>query len=134
MAATTLTWASPASAAARMVTVYHRNESNKCLDVSGPSVKTCNGSSAQKWTINPNSAGETTFVNWQTGLCLDSNSAGSVYVLKCNGGAYQRWYLGGNPGYQLHNAATERCLDSSSGRLSTSRCDNAVASQRWLIY
>ncbi|MEU2616455.1 RICIN domain-containing protein [Micromonospora sp. NPDC007271] len=132
--AATLAVVAPADAAARRVSVYHRSENNKCLDVANyVSTTTCSGASGQQWTINPNSIGETTFVNYQTGLCLDSNSAGDVYAISCNGGAYQRWYLAGTGGRQIRNAATERCLDGTGGNVITSRCNDLASSQAWTI-
>ncbi|MBO4164324.1 RICIN domain-containing protein [Micromonospora antibiotica] len=123
----------PASAAAVRREVSNRAD-GKCLDVtSDVSTKTCTGASGQKWTINPNSSGESTFVNYQTGLCLDSNSSGSVYAIACNGGAYQRWYLGGTGGMFIHNAATERCLESAAGNVTTARCDGSKKGQTWLL-
>lgn len=52
------------------------------------------------------------------GLCLDSNSSGSVYLGACNGGQYQRWnvtsYNNDVDNYysqvQIKDVATGRCL------------------------
>jgi Ricin-type beta-trefoil lectin domain len=49
--------------------------------------------------------------NAATGLCLDSNSPGSVYTLTCNGGLFQRWIITNlNGGLQMKNWATGKCL------------------------
>jgi hypothetical protein len=47
----------------------------------------------QKW-LRTGDSYVTQYVNIATGLCLDSNSAGSAYTLGCNGGGYQTWREG----------------------------------------
>lgn len=75
--------------------------------------------------------------------CLDSNHAGNVYGMGCNGGDYQRWRVEdlGNRWidrlqrnthvYRLVNKATGRCLDANyDGALYTLGC-NGGNYQMW---
>jgi hypothetical protein len=52
----------------------------------------CNGGTYQRWYVYyAGGARYSKLVNYQTGLCLDSD-AGRVYTHACNGGSYQTWY------------------------------------------
>ncbi|MEZ7005478.1 RICIN domain-containing protein [Streptomyces sp. AD55] len=73
------------------------------------------------------------FKNVATGKCLDSNGAGKVYTLGCNGGNYQRWTVreSGAGVVVWKNVATGRCLDSNgAGNVYTLGC-NGGNYQRW---
>ncbi|MEV6674722.1 hypothetical protein [Streptomyces sp. NPDC051162] len=56
--------------------------------------------------------------NQHTGKCLDSNNHGDVYVINCNGGAFQKWNVTSWASdvdhyysrVQLKDVATNRCL------------------------
>jgi hypothetical protein len=56
-----------------------------------------------------------TLENPETNTCLDSNDAGDVYALPCDGlDANQNWTFGGEgPAATIQNLGTTRCLDSS---------------------
>ena len=71
--------------------------------------------------------------NRATGHCLDSNWAGDVYAIGCNGGTFQIWNkVKKNFGYALIDVKTGLCLDDdrSAGRLKTNKC-NYGSYQQW---
>jgi serine/threonine-protein kinase len=78
--------------------------------------------------------GPLTWRDTATLRCLDSNSAGRVYTLGCNGGGYQKWYDTKLVyGQQIRNGRTGRCLDSNTGgRVYTLNC-NGGAFQQWTL-
>jgi hypothetical protein len=51
----------------------------------------CNNGAFQQWTVRRTGGFGYEIRNVATGLCLDSNTSGSVYTLACNGGNFQRW-------------------------------------------
>jgi hypothetical protein len=73
--------------------------------------------------------------NVATGRCLDSNDAGSAYILPCNGGNYQNWhYLGSYfaGAYLLVDAQTGRCIEpTGSTSIGTSACNSNDGYQAW---
>lgn len=75
------------------------------------------------------------WTNAATRLCLDSNTGGSVYTLRCNGGSFQKWTNrpGSDVGDTLTNLATGLCLDSNaSGSVYALPCNGGIY-QQWVV-
>jgi hypothetical protein len=72
--------------------------------------------------------------NAQTGLCLDSNSKGSVYTKSCGSdNPYQKWERRYEDGVlRLRNVATGRCLSKSTGSKITTESCVTNGTQQWL--
>lgn len=92
----------------------------------------------KQWTWSGVINGATTVIkNVGTGYCLDSNNAGHVYSLSCNGTRYQQWFVrqyAAGSAIVLENLATGRCLQqNSSGLYSTQDCNRNLYVQRWTI-
>lgn len=78
------------------------------------------------------------------GRCLDSNHAGNLYGIPCNGGGYQRWdfiYQGQMRDiyyqrywdvYEIVDRATGLCLDGNGSEGYTLGC-NGGSFQRWFL-
>ncbi len=87
------------------------------------------------WYVIPTSQGGSTLKNYATSQCLDSNSAGQVYVSPCNGNnRYENWNLGGQgPGKTVKDLQTGRCLDGNgAGNVYTSPCNWKNLYQNWI--
>jgi hypothetical protein len=73
-----------------------------------------------------------------SGECLDSNGAGEVYLLGCNGGAFQRWKITANKDETrvFRDVATGRCLENrergETTPLFTAPCDGNKF-QKWFF-
>ncbi|MFG1882326.1 ThuA domain-containing protein [Micromonospora sp. NPDC049102] len=115
----------------------------KCLDVrSGATadgtqiqIYTCNGSTAQTWTVTPNSTVKA------LGKCLDVSGSATadgtkIQLWTCNGTGAQNWAA--QSGGSLRNAATSKCLDVSGNNSADSTivhlwtC-NGAANQKWTL-
>ncbi len=97
----------------------------------------CKTSSYQvwKWSGVIQQGRVTTIKGVGSGRCLDSNSAGAVYMLDCNGGVYQAWrvYVPANGGLPIIlNFKTNHCLmEYPVGTIRTAACDFNQPLQRW---
>jgi len=77
-----------------------------------------------------------------THRCLDSNGAGNVYGIPCNGGDYQHWWFNfkGTASVQgqtinlweVVDKATGRCLDANGLDVYTGGC-NGGNYQKWIM-
>lgn len=80
-------------------------------------------------------SGDWNFQHMQNGYCLDSNTAQSVYMGKCNGGGYQLWDVTfrdigtcidstcySYDEISLKDTATGYCLDSNGTSVYTHAC------------
>lgn len=94
----------------------------------------CRDNDLQRWRVQINAAAPSfvTFINVQTGLCLDSNASKQLYTFGCNGGGFQKWQFSqvGTTLNSLKNKATGFCLDGAGGAARTAVCNGADA-QRW---
>ncbi|MEU0549956.1 ThuA domain-containing protein [Micromonospora sp. NPDC005979] len=115
----------------------------KCLDVrSGATadgtqiqIYTCNGSTAQTWTVTPNSTIKA------LGKCLDVSGGGSadgtkIQLWTCNGTGAQNWAAQSDG--SLRNTSSNKCLDVSGNNSADSTvvhlwtC-NGAANQKWTL-
>lgn len=75
-------------------------------------------------------------MNYNVGVCLDSNAAGNVYGNPCTpNNRYQEWIITSNAnGAQLENVATGFCLEANSRQqVFTSRVCHRDLTQRWRV-
>ncbi|MFY1617100.1 ThuA domain-containing protein [Micromonospora sp. WMMD736] len=115
----------------------------KCLDVRNAAtadgtqiqIYTCNGSTAQTWTVTPNSTIKA------LGKCLDVNGAGTadgtkIQLWTCNGSGAQNWAAQSDG--SLRNTSSNKCLDVSGNNSADSTvvhlwtC-NGAANQKWTL-
>jgi Ricin-type beta-trefoil lectin domain len=107
------------------------NQTGRCLTISpygAVSTQVC-GQYGQLWEIDNSEILDVQLT------CLDSNYSGSVYVLGCNGGNYQKWhfYAVGNGRYNVVDQQTGLCLDSNnSGSIYTLSCNGGNYQNWWL--
>ncbi|MEU4480640.1 lectin [Micromonospora sp. NPDC023966] len=120
-----------------------RGLAGKCLDVRGGATAdgtqiqlyTCNGSTAQTWTVTPNSTVKA------LGKCLDVSGGGSadgtkIQLWTCNGTGAQNWSAQADG--TLRNPQSGKCLDVAGNNSADSTpvqlwsCTGA-ANQRWTL-
>ncbi|OAA29194.1 hypothetical protein UG55_10035 [Frankia sp. EI5c] len=106
--------------------VFVNQSSGKCLGGDtqyNAFAHNCGYGTDQQWGLYVGAV--TWVVNKATGMCLDSNNAGHVYVLPCaDGRAYQKWRLvdlGGGL-FSFVNQPTGWCLGADGGYPYTRAC------------
>ncbi|MFI7080534.1 ThuA domain-containing protein [Micromonospora sp. NPDC049903] len=115
----------------------------KCLDVRNAAtadgtqiqIWTCNGSTAQTWTVTPNSTIRA------LGKCLDVNGGASadgtkIQLWTCNGSGAQNWSAQSNG--TLRNPQSGKCLDVSNNSSADGQAVHlwtchTNANQRWVL-
>ncbi len=115
----------------------------KCLDVRNGAtadgtqiqIYTCNGSTAQTWTVTPNSTIRA------LGKCLDISGGGSadgtkIQLWTCNGSGAQNWSAQANG--TLRNPQSGKCLDVSNNSSADGQAVHlwtchTGANQRWVL-
>ena len=120
LTASSLLYASDASAQSFGGTTLRNDVTRKCLDSNYEGrvyTLACNGGRFQTWVpIKPGTSNLYVIKNLETGRCLDSNALGNAYAIACNGGNFQVWiqtfFSNGRKSYT--NLATGRLLDSNA--------------------
>ncbi|MGH4032102.1 RICIN domain-containing protein [Actinomycetota bacterium Odt1-20B] len=88
------------------------------------------GKAGGSWYETKQSDG--TFTLKTLGYCLDSNKAGKVYAIKCNGGNNQKWSeIKTAGGWRLVNKATNLTLGSNGQHMVYTGIDAGGKYQRW---
>jgi hypothetical protein len=81
-------------------------------------VNSCSSYGNQVWRLENAAQGGLYLHDTTYNGCLDAHGTGDgiVYMITCNGGAYQRWYPNWDTGYlRFQNEQSHRCLDSHGG-------------------
>ena len=130
------------------------------VDVSGMPSVSADGNPSTTWSAVPGSDSSFTFMDAETGKCLDANSGLYPYPLDpkqwmpgrpsalqtnwrvamygCNGGARQQWFFQPLPGpggfYYIRNVATGHCLSRVNGTSSVehAHCKGA-STEQWVL-
>jgi glucosylceramidase len=141
--AATFTWGGTQSGTSLSSTGQIGGNAGLCADVAGGNATdgtaadlyTCNGTSAQQWTVNPDGTIEA------MSKCLDVAGGGTangtaVDLYTCNGSGAQGWQP--QSGGALFNPQSGKCLDDTGGSATTGThlqiwsCTGA-ANQQWTL-
>ena len=77
---------------------------------------------------NPPATAGKTYVNVATGLCLDSNNAGDLYTMACNGGDFQQWALLGD---LIFDVSTNLHMESTADGKVSMTAHFGYSSENW---